>query len=190
MSEDGGYLKKLKRFYRDRRRMPSYGELAELLGFNSKNAARYRAERWVADGILGRDAAGRLIPGSSFFPVRVLGTVEAGFPSPAEEENADTISLDEWLIGNKEASFMLRVSGDSMIDAGIRPGDMVIMERGRAPKNGDIVVAEVDSEWTIKFYEKRGARVVLRPANKKHQPIEPREELSVAGVVRAVIRKY
>lgn len=190
MTKESEYLKKLKKFYRDRRRMPSYGELAELLGFSSKNAARYRAERWMADGVLGRDDAGRLVPGPSFFPVRVLGTVAAGFPSPAEEETADTISLDEWLIGNKEASFMLRVSGDSMIDAGIQPGDMVILERGKQPKNGDVVIAEVDHEWTMKYYEKRGSRVVLKPANRKYRPIEPAEELRVAGVVTAVIRKY
>ncbi len=190
MSDESGYLKRIKRFYRDRRRMPSYAELAELLGFKSKNAARYRAERWVADGVLARDQAGRLIPGPSFFPVRVLGTVAAGFPSPAEEENVDTVSLDEWLIGNREASFMLRVSGDSMVEAGIQPGDMVILERGRQPKSGDIVIAEIDHEWTIKYYEKRGSRITLKPANKRYRPIEPSEELRVAGVVTAVIRKY
>ncbi|MEK9152791.1 MAG: S24 family peptidase, partial [Patescibacteria group bacterium] len=79
---------------------------------------------------------------------------------------------------------------DSMIDAGIHPGDMVILERGREPKNGDVVVAEVDREWTIKHYDKRGGRVTLRAANKKYQPITPREELRIAGVVTAVIRKY
>jgi repressor LexA len=77
-----------------------------------------------------------------------------------------------------------------MIDAGIMPGDMVILTRGRQARNGDIVVAEVDKEWTIKFFEKRGSAVTLKPANKRYRPIIPKEELRVAGVVTAVVRKY
>ncbi len=181
---------KLRKFHAERGRMPSYGELAELFRYKSKNAAQYLVKKWVDAGLVTKDGTGKLIPGRLFRPVKVLGTVEAGWPSPAEEENVDTISLDDWLIRNKEASFMLKVSGDSMIDAGIRPGDMVIIERGREPKTGDIVVAEVDKEWTIKFYEKRGRDVTLRPANARYRPIVPREELRVAGVVTAVIRRY
>jgi SOS regulatory protein LexA len=183
-------FEKLRRFYVQEKRMPSYGELAALLEFRSKNAAQYVVRKWVGQGLLEKGSAGKLIPGKLFGGVRVLGAVTAGWPSPAEEETADTISLDEWLIENREASFMLRISGDSMIDAGIRPGDMVIVERGRAPKNGDIVVAEVDREWTIKTYEKLGGQIRLVPANAAYQPIVPQEELRFAGVVRAVIRKY
>ena len=72
----------------------------------------------------------------------------------------------------------------------LQPKTMVILERGKQPKVGDIVVAEVDHEWTLKYYEKRGGKVVLKPANKKYPLITPREELKVAGVVTAVIRKY
>jgi repressor LexA len=102
----------------------------------------------------------------------------------------DIISIDDWLIKDKESSFMLKVSGDSMIDAGIHEGDVVILARGKTPRNGEIVVAEVDREWTIKFYEKRGASVVLSPANIRYQPIIPQEEVRIAGVVIAVIRRY
>lgn len=184
------YLQKLKRFYADRRRLPSYGELATLLKFKSKNAARYVVHKWIEAGLVSKDDSGRLAPGRAFHSLKLLGTVAAGWPSPAEEENVDTLSLDDWLIGNKEASFMLKVSGDSMIDAGIRPGDMVILEKGRAPKNGDVVVAEIDREWTIKYFERHGGRVTLVPANRRYKPIAPEEELRIAGVVTAVIRKY
>jgi SOS-response transcriptional repressor LexA len=85
---------------------------------------------------------------------------------------------------------MLRIKGDSMIDAGILPGDQVLVERGVEAKDGDIVIAEVDGKWTIKYYRKRGSKVVLLPGNKKYQPIVPKEELRVAAVVKAVIRKY
>jgi len=184
------HLAKLKRFHSQHRRMPSYGELAVLLGFKSKNAATYVVRKWLATGVVRKDAAGKLVPGKGFRALRVLGTVAAGFPSAVEEDVGETVSLDEWLVGRREATYMLKVSGDSMIDAGIRAGDMVLLERGRTPKNGDVVVAQVDREWTIKHYEKRGGVVRLLPANAKYRPIEAQEEMQLAGVVTAVIRKY
>jgi SOS regulatory protein LexA len=190
MEKTQQYMTKLKQFYRRNRRMPSYRELADFCGFASVNAAQYHVRRWITDGIVEKDRAGKLLPGPAFNALRMLGTVQAGFPSPAEEENVDTISLDDWLVEKKEASFMLTVTGDSMIDAGINPGDMVIIERGRKPRHGDVVIAEVDHEWTMKFYEIRGKKFILQPANKNYPPIIPEDELNVAGVVRAVIRKY
>src|SRR5437867_12859489 len=75
--------------------------------------------------------------------------VTAGFPSPAEEELADTMTLDEYLITNKEATYILKVNGESMIDAGILPGDLLLVKRGIDPRDGDIVIAQVDREWTM-----------------------------------------
>lgn len=186
------YISKLKAFFSNNKRMPSYGELAGLMQAKSKFAAQYWVTKWLEEGLIKNDDAGKLLPGKIFYPVKVLGTVQAGFPSPAEEENVDTISLDDWLIENRESSFMLKVTGDSMIEAGIMPGDMVIINRGKQPKSGDIVIAEVDGKWTIKFFIRGtgGGRVVLKAANKKYPPIVPKEELRVAGVVTCVIRKY
>ena len=134
---------------------------------------------------------GKLSPRSPKAPiVRALGSVEAGFPSPAEEELVDTLSLDDLLIQNREATFLLKVSGDSMINAGILPGDMVIIDKGLTPKSGDIVIAQVDGEWTMKFLKKRKDDVLLVPANSKYQPIRPQNELKIGGVVTAVVRKY
>lgn len=121
---------------------------------------------------------------------RVLGRVEAGFPSPAEEELRDTLSLDEFLVQNPDASFLLKVSGDSMTGAGILPGDLVIVDRGQTARSGDIVIAEVDGEWTMKFLKKSGDAVYLVPANPKYKPIRPQRELKITGVVTAVVRKY
>jgi SOS regulatory protein LexA len=183
-------VRELSRFYRREGRMPSFAELGEITGLRSKNAVSKLVGRLSERGVLARDGKGRLIPRSLASPVRVLGTVEAGWPSPAEEELADTFSLEEYLVSNPEATFLLKVSGDSMSGAGILPGDMVLVDKGRPPKNGDIVVAEVDGAWTMKYLKKQGKKVTLLPANPRYKPIHPRSELRVAGVVTAVIRKY
>lgn len=124
-------------------------------------------------------------------PIRKLGTIEAGFPSPAEEELLDTMTLDEWLIKRREATYMLEVKGLSMMNAGILPGDTALVERGRDPKHGDIVIACVDGKWTMKFYHiLADKQIVLVPANPKFSPIYPEEELRVEAIVIAIIRKY
>src|SRR5208283_2029218 len=171
-------------------RMPSFSELGALLGLRSKNAVSKLVNTLEQKGILERDSKGRLIPLSIGAPIKVLGIIEAGFPSPAEEELADTLSLDAFLIQNPQATFLLKVSGDSMSGAGILPGDMVIVDKGQSPKSGDIVIAEVDGQWTMKYLKKREDSVTLVPANPNYRPIKPKKELKIAGVVTAVVRKY
>jgi len=184
-------LSKLKDFHSSRKRLPSYTEMQSLFGYSSKGGVSVLMAHLLKRGVLKRDSKGKFLP----TPVlegglRLLGTVQAGFPSPAEEELVDTLSLDEFLIKNPQASYLVKVSGDSMIDAGIMQGDLVIVERGRQPRHGDIVIAQVDGEWTMKYYEKRGAKVLLRAANRKYPPIEPKAELVIGGVVVANVRKY
>lgn len=182
--------KQVLRFYETERRMPSFAELAVILGVKSKNAVAKTVKHWLEDRFVTQDGLGRLLPGNLFSGVRLLGSVQAGFPSPAEEELADTMTMDEYLIKNREATFMLKVSGDSMEEAGIIEGDMVLVERNVTPKEGDIVIAEVDHAWTMKYFKKDKDGVYLLPANKKYQIIRPHGELNIAAVVRAVIRKY
>ncbi len=183
-------VRDISAFYREKGRMPSFSEIGELVGIRSKNAVSKLVKRLEGLGVLGRDEKGRLIPKSLALTVKVLGKVEAGFPSPAEEELADTISLDQLLIQNPSATFLLKVSGDSMSEAGILPGDMVIVDKSRTPKSGDIVIAEVDGQWTMKYLKKRADSAVLIPANSRYEPIKPKNELRIAGIVTAVVRKY
>ena len=184
-------VSKLKQFHHKQKRLPSYSELQTLLGYRSKGGVSVLIPHLLKRGIIKKDSAGRLIP-TSFLEggLKVLGSVAAGFPSPAEEELVDTLSLDEYLIRNPQASYLVKVSGDSMIDAGIMPGDLVIVERGREAKHGDVVVAQVDGQWTMKYFEKVQGKVVLRAANKKYPPIQPKNELIIGGVVIANVRKY
>jgi repressor LexA len=183
-------IRGISQFYQQKGRMPSFSEIGEITGLRSKNAVFKLVNKLEGLKVLERDPKGRLIPRSITSSVKVLGTVEAGFPSPAEEELRDTLSLDELLIQNPDAAFLLKVSGDSMSGAGILPGDMVIVDKGRPPKSGDIVIAEVDGEWTMKYLKKRGDSVTLIPANPDYKPIKPKRELKIAGVVTAVVRKY
>lgn len=184
-------LPRLQSFYRRRKRLPSVSELADLLGYASKSGAAKLIDKLCQYDIVKRDAEGRLIPASRLEGgVKVLGYVQAGFPSPAEEELIDTLSMDEFLIKSPESTFLVKVAGDSMIDAGIHPEDLVLVERGRDPKSGDIVIAEVDREWTMKYYLKKGRQVILRAANKDYKDIIPQQELVIGGVVTACIRKY
>jgi repressor LexA len=116
----------------------------ELAGFRSRHAVYKLIDRLVADGLVTKDPQGKIILNKLYGDVPVLGMIEAGWPSPAEEELIDTMNLDEYLIQNREASYILKVTGDSMIEAGIQPGDLVIVERTNTPRVGDIVIAEVD----------------------------------------------
>ncbi len=185
------YVKKcLADFYAKKRRLPSFSELAKAIGVRSKNAVIAWVGKLEEAGVVSTDATGRLALGPAWGDMRVLGVVEAGFPTGAEEEVLDTLSLDSYLIHNREATYVLTVKGDSMDDAGIREGDMVIVERGVEAKSGDIVIAEVDGGFTMKYYRPRGGKPVLEPANKKYKPIVPREDFKIIAVVRGVVRKY
>lgn len=170
--------------------MPTYSEMMQLYGYKSKAAVFFIIQKFIKEGVLSKDKKGKLIPKRLYGNISLLGYVEAGFPSPAEEELIDTMSLDEFLIGNKEATFMLKVKGDSMIDAGIREGDMVLVERGKQAKAGQIVIAEVDGEYTMKYLRTKNGQHYLEAANEKYKPIYPKNELQIEAVVSAVIRKY
>jgi repressor LexA len=176
--------------FRENRRMPTYAEMMDILDVRSKSVVHFWMNRLLAEGILKKDSRGFLLPDRRFLALPVVGAIAAGFPSPAEEELRDIISLDEYLITRPESSFLLKVSGDSMTGEGIMEGDLVIVEKGKDPKNGDIIVAEVDGEWTIKYFRKEGKNVVLEAANPRYRTIRPKSQLRLGGIVTAVIRKY
>jgi repressor LexA len=194
MAEYETYKKKVLNFYAKHKRMPLYKEIMALTGFRSKNAVFKLIGKLVEDGVVAKDTAGHLVPAASSWRmdggVPLLGLVEAGFPSAAEEELLDVMNLDEFLVPNKEATYILRVKGDSMIEAGICPGDMVVVERKQSYKPGQIVIASVENEFTMKYLRKKGDRYYLEPANKNYKPIYPTGEFRVEAVVIAVIRKY
>ncbi len=118
--------------------------------------------------------------------------VSAGFPSPAADYTQKSLDLNQYLVRNQPATFMFGVKGDSMLGAGILDGDKVIVDRSLRAKHGDIVVAVLDGEYTIKRLHLQKGKVLLCPENPSYAPIVLKEgaALEVWGVVVGVVRRY
>jgi len=118
-------------------------------------------------------------------------TISAGFPSPADDHIENRIDLNEYLVQHKEATFFLRVQGDSMTGLGILNNDLLVVDRSLPVEDGKIVIAAVDGEFTVKqlVHSKKGC--ILKAANPAYQDIivDPENDLEVWGVVRWAIHK-
>ncbi|MCZ8254510.1 MAG: translesion error-prone DNA polymerase V autoproteolytic subunit [Polaromonas sp.] len=121
----------------------------------------------------------------------LLATVAAGFPSPAEDHAVKRIDLNEVLIKHPLSTYLMRVRGASMCEAGIDDGDVVLVDKVLKPAHGQVVVAVVDNEFTVKRLWKRGSNVKLQAANPTYPDIIPREgqTIEVWGVVTTVIKR-
>lgn len=183
------YKQKLINFHQSYKRMPTYTEMMNLFGFKSKNAVARIVQKMVIAGIVTKDKLGKIIPTDMFNSTPLLGSVKAGFPATAEEIS-DNLNIEDYLIQKKESTYLLEVDGDSMIDAHIEEGDIVIAERTSNAKDGDIVIACVDGEFTMKYFRKNGPKIWLEPANKKYAPIYPENSLTIEAIVKGIIRKY
>lgn len=181
---------KIEAFYSTNKRMPTYSEMMKLFGLKSKNAIYKIVGKLVEAGLVAKDHLGRLVPTATFGEIQLAGLVTAGLPATVEEEQVDTVNLEDMLIGKKELTYMLEVDGDSMIDAHIEKGDMVLVEKTSQARDGQIVIAEVDGEYTMKYLRERGSKRWLEPANKNYKPIYPEQSLNVIAALKAVIRKY
>ena len=126
-------------------------------------------------------------PGLQFFESRV----QAGFPSPAQGEYADTIDLNRALITNPAATFCARVIGNSMVDAGINEGDLLIIDRSLTPNDGNIAVCFIDGDFTVKRLSVRDDGIYLTPANADFPELRVEEDSSfqVWGVVSHIIKR-
>ena len=118
-------------------------------------------------------------------------SVQAGFPSPAEDHLDLDLDLNSYLIQHPSATFCVRVEGDSMVGAGIQSGDVILIDRSLTPQKGNIVLAVLDGEFTVKRVDVQDDKLFLIPENPKLQPIEVGEEsnFQVWGVVTFVIHK-
>lgn len=123
---------------------------------------------------------------------RVSGSVAAGFPSPAEQYLEPPLDLNELLVKRPAATFFVRVQGDSMIGLGIQDGDILVVDRSLRPASGDVIIASVDGDFTVKTFrrDKRGVR--LEPANEAYPTIviAPGRQLDYFGKVTACIHRF
>lgn len=183
-------VQKIRSFFQSRKRLPSYREMCRIFGFSSKQSSFRLAGKLIEEGFLKKDNQGKLVPGRLFFGLPVLGVIRAGMPAEAHEALLDSLSFDDYLVKRPGDSYLLRVSGDSMTEEGINEGDLVVVEKGRPAKEGDVVVAFIDNEFTLKYFRRKGGRIALVPANSKYPVLYPTDSLSIFGTVTAVIRKY
>lgn len=190
-NRDSEYLGKLQDYYAQHRVLPSFTSVAKLVGLKSTSAVAAMVNRMKAAGFLDQAPDRRLQPGKRFFEREIADSVRAGLPQPANDDTGYVVSVDEHLIKAPSRTVMLTVKGDSMVDAGLMNGDTVIVEKSAPAKPGDIVVAIVDNEYTVKYLEhdkKRG--FYLRPGNREYPLIQAKDSLELFGRVVGVFRKY
>jgi repressor LexA len=179
---------------------PSMREIGEAAGLNSPASVKYQLDILEEKGFIRRDAdrgramevvlpdsmtgAGAHTDKTRFIPL--VGSIAAGVPITADQQVEETFPLPESLVGKGDL-FMLKVKGESMIDAAICDGDYVVIRQQKDANNGDIVAAMIDGEATVKTFSRKGGHIWLLPANDDFAPIDG-DGCEVLGIVTAVLR--
>lgn len=179
---------------------PTVKEMKEHFQVNSDNSILKHVKALQEKGYIEKDDTPRGIKllqsikeklsGSSGFSLPILGAIPAGGPVASEEYISGWMKVGEDLAGNAKDYFILEVTGNSMIDAGIFQGDLVVVNGKKEPRNGDIVVGLVDGSNTLKRFIKEGNKIYLKAENKNYKDIYAEEELVIQGVVKSLIRQY
>jgi repressor LexA len=180
---------------------PTHKEVADRFGYASTFAAACHVKALVKKGFLkASDGKARALQVASSIPglprpitadIPLYGSIPAGFGDEKEQEPDGCIAVDVSIIGfiPTARTFCLRVVGDSMIGKHICDGDIVVLEHGPNPRNGEVVAALIDRKTTLKTFVKKGNKVFLRAENPKYPALVPSEELVIQGVFKALIRK-
>ncbi|NCU85209.1 MAG: LexA family transcriptional regulator [Betaproteobacteria bacterium] len=190
MADDNQYLLKLQDYYAKHRVMPSYATLGELVGLSSKASVAELVLRLKAERLVESTPDRRLKPGKRFFERSLEESVHAGMPHPAFDSRPETVSIDDYLVYHPSKTTLITVKGDSMINAGIHDGDIVVVEKRATANVNDLVVAIVEGEFTLKRLGREKGRMVLIPENKAYPVIRPKEDLEIFGVVVGQFRRY
>lgn len=183
----------IRRYLHQHGYSPSIRDIMHACGFKSPRAVSFHLEKLERLGTLRRDRKARSIllnESQSALSIPIFGTVPAGFPeTPAEDRKplGELAIQPEWFGGAMRRGYAVRVHGDSMQGARIFDGDLVIVEP-KTPKAGDIVVAIIDGETTLKRLIKQKEKYFLRAENPKYPELIPSDELKVQGVVVGVYR--
>jgi SOS regulatory protein LexA len=190
MSNDRSYLAQLQEYYATHRVLPSYASIGHLLGLKSKSSVAAMVARLKLAGFVDSTPDRRLAPTRRFFERPLAESpVQAGMPNPIDDAQGDALTIDDYLIEHPSQTVLVRVKGDSMIDAGILEGDLVVIEKAAAAKRGDIVIAIVDGQFTLKRLDLDRGSFVLKPENKAYPVIRPEGTLEIFGVMVGLVRK-
>jgi SOS regulatory protein LexA len=190
MSNDRSYLTSLQDYYAQHRALPSYASIGSLLGLKSKSSVAAMVARLKLAGFLDSTPDRRLAPTKRFFARPLADSpVRAGLPEQVDDSDADALTIDDYLIERPSQTVLIRVKGDSMMDAGIFDGDLVVVEKRPSAHKGDIVVAIVDNQFTLKRLDLEEGKFVLRPENKAYAVIRPEGSLEIFGIMVGLVRK-
>ena len=190
MVGDGQYLEALRVYYGQHGVLPSYATIGRLVGMSSKASVAEMVERLKQASYLDFTPDRRLRPGRRFHEREVAGHVRAGLPSSGADVLTESMSLDSYVTRDLRNTVLIRVKGDSMIDAGILEGDIVVVARRPDARTGQIIVAIVDGEFTLKRLALERGHPVLRAENSNYAPLRPRGGFEVFGVVVGSVRRY
>jgi SOS-response transcriptional repressor LexA len=184
-------LATLQAYWSAHRAMPSFSAIASQVALSVSTVADGVAKLKEAD-FLKAGPTGRLQPGRRFFERQMLGRVQAGMPAEVPDVQPEGMVIDEYLVDTPEDTVLLTVKGESMRDAGLLPGDVVVVRRELQPNAGDIVVAMVDgAEMTIKqLFQTPDGHWYLHARNADFPDIYPKEQLRFIGIVIGQFRRY
>ena len=187
---DPAYLEKLQDYYAEHKVIPSYSVLAGLWGISAKSWVSECVKRFEEAGYLDWTPDKQLKPGKRFFERRLADSaVQAGLPNAAASDSHELMTIDDYVVPHPSKTVLIRVKGDSMIDAGIHEGDLLVVEVQSHANPGEIVVAIVDNEFTVKYLQKERNDYVLKPANKAYPVIRPRGRMEIFGVMAGLVRR-
>jgi len=188
--QDEKHLAALRTYWKRHQAFPAMAKLCDIVGLSSSSSVFALIGRLVDAGYLDR-VEGRIAPTRKFFAQPVVNTVRAGLPQPASQDTVELITIDDYLIDDPNRAVLCRVRGDSMRDVGLLDGDMVVVEKNSPTKPGDIVVAIVDEEFTIKTLRLDSKNAYyLEAANPSYPDIHPAGSLEIFGVVVGSFRRY
>jgi SOS regulatory protein LexA len=189
-TNDTQHLEKLRTYWKRNHAFPSMAKLCEVVGLSSTASVFDMVSRLKDEGYVQR-VEGRIAPTRRFFARPMVGQVRAGLPQPVQDDDFEVLTIDDYLVPDPNRTFLARVKGDSMTGASLLDGDMVVVQKNVPTKLGDIVVAVVDGQVTVKHLRQQpDGRFYLQPANPTFADLLPEGELEILGVVVGQFRTY
>jgi repressor LexA len=192
-SRESKVIQWIKHYQQTHGGYPTYREIQGALGFNSINSVSQYIKQLAGKGYLEliKNKGYRLaaVERPAFVSLSLLGSVQAGGPN-STQETSETVALPQQWVTSPQKSFLLKVRGNSMEDAGIHEGDMVVVDSSKKAQVGDIVVALVDGETTVKRLSQKNGKNYLKAESQNHADIHPDDTWEIQGIVKSLIRQY